>query len=257
MGGARVGQGALAVVALAPCVALAGALVAALVDGAAAYEATPRREATAFFLSASLWGVGVALLLAVPVGVALGAWLARAQRSTPASRVVDSSLDALAAVPAGLIGAAAAVVLWTAGVGGAAALIAVLALVVLPGVAARAAEAFGRVSRDRVEAALALGASRAQAFRHVTVTAVWRPIAAGALRAAARAAGEGVAVLIAWRIVGGEQATGAFFPLTLGMYLGGDAPRGAEELAAALVALAVGATLGAAALEGSGVDGER
>lgn len=253
MRGARVGQGVLAVVALAPCVALAAALVAALVDGAAAYGAKPRREATAFLLNGSLWGVGVALLVAVPVGVALGAWLARAQRSTPVSRIVDTLLDALAAVPAGLIGAAAAVVLRTAGMGMEVTLIAVLALVVLPGVAARAAEAFGRVSRDRVEAALALGASRAQAFRHVTVAAVWRPIAAGALRAAARASGEGVAVLIAWRVVGGGRETEAgFFPLALGMYLGGDAPRGTGELAAALVALAVGATLGAAALEGSG-----
>jgi len=251
MRGARVGQGVLAVVALAPCVALAGALVAALVHGAAAYGERPWREGMAFLLTLSLWGVGVALLVAVPVGVALGAWLARAQRSTPASRVVDTSLDALAAVPAGLIGAATAVVLRTAGVGSAATLIAVLALVVLPGVAARAAEAFGRVPRDRLEAALALGASRAQAFRHVTVAAVWRPIAAGALRAAARAAGEGVAVWIAWRVVGGgREAEAGFFPLALGMYLGGDAPRVAGEVTAALVALAVGATLGAAALEG-------
>jgi len=58
--------------------------------------------------------------------------------------------------------------------------------------------------------------------------------------------------MLDWRVFGSARDTGAFFlPLTLRMFFGGDAPEAAAGVAGALVALALDATLGAAALEGS------
>ncbi|MFO0605325.1 MAG: ABC transporter permease subunit [Polyangiales bacterium] len=221
----------VAAAALAPCAALLGAIVAIGASGAVALAREPHALTGAFEVLAPAL---VAMALAVPAGVALGAWIAR---SSGAARAVRATLDALAGVPTGLIGGAAGVLMNAAGTGHDASALA-LALVALPTVALRAAEAAEGVPRDLAEAALALGASRARAFTHVTVALAWRPVTAGALRAAARVAGESVALVVAAMAARGVGAAEAVLAL-----------RANAPTAAALTAAAVAATLAAARLE--------
>ncbi len=251
---AHVGTVALAAVALAPCVLLAGAVVAALTDGVAAMGTLRPGDPWSTLVYSSLRSVVGTLLVAAPMGAALGAWLARARRTTLAARVADMLLDALAAVPAGLLGAVVGAVAAANHARYMTALVAALALVVLPGVGARAVSAFREVSRDRVDAALALGASRAQAFWHVTLAAVWRPLTAAVLRAAARAAGEGVVAMIVWQSIGGATVDEPrAVPMAIWVFwAGSEAASGVASAAGALVAFTVAATLGAAALEDGG-----
>lgn len=221
----------LAAAALAPCAVLLGAIVAIAASGGVAFA----REPHALTGALAAWKIALlALAAAVPAGVALGAWLAR---SSGAARAVRGALDALAGVPTGFLGGAAGALVHAAGAGQDASALA-LALVALPSVALRAASAAEGVPRDLAEAALALGASRARAFTHVTVALAWRPVTAGALRAAARVAGESVALLAAAMAVRGAEAAEAVLTL-----------RANAPTAAALTTAAVAATLAAARLE--------
>jgi ABC-type phosphate transport system permease subunit len=191
------GRAALAAAALAPVAAFAAVLAEAFARALFAAPGALRRGLLDNALSLALCALPVAavLVVAAPAGVALGAWFARA--SGGVARRVERALDALGGVPPGLLGGALGALALSGSGPRALAVWLALVAVVLPGLAARAAAAFGRVSRDRYEAALALGATRAQAFTQVTLAGVWRPLAGALLRAAARVAAESVVLVIA------------------------------------------------------------
>lgn len=150
---------------------------------------------------ATLVIVGLAVALAAPLAIAIGVFLSEV--APPAARAVaEPALQLLAGVPAvvyGFVGYATLVPLmerWlpTGETILCAALI--LALMVLPFIAACAAESFSLVARELRYAGLALGTSRWYVFTRITLRKAAPGVLAGVILGLGRGLGETLAVLM-------------------------------------------------------------
>lgn len=159
-------------------------------------DASPSRFGIAALAYGTLVSSALALIMATPVAVGVALFT-----SHYAPRRLRGALatltDLLAAVPSVVYGLWGLVVLapalagrslFTAGL--------VLAIMVLPIVAAISREAFLRVPREQEEAALALGATRWETIRLVVVPHARHAVAGAAMLGVGRALGETVAVAL-------------------------------------------------------------
>ena len=134
--------------------------------------------------------VGIGALIAVPVGVGAGVWLAEYGKGQFAA-IVRYTADVLAGVPSIVVGVAAygLVVVpmqrFSAIAGGVA-----LAILMLPTIVRATEEVVLLVPRSYREAALALGAPRWRAIQEVVIPAAAAGIVTAVVLAIARAAGE-------------------------------------------------------------------
>jgi phosphate transport system permease protein len=133
---------------------------------------------------------GLASLIAVPVGVGTGVWLAEYGHGKLAA-LVRYTADVMSGVPSIVVGVAAygLVVVpmgrFSALAGGVA-----LALLMLPTIIRSTEEVVRLVPRSYREAALALGAPQWRVTQQVVIPAAWAGIVTASLLALARAAGE-------------------------------------------------------------------
>ena len=134
--------------------------------------------------------VGIGALIAVPIGVGAGVWLAEYGRGRLAA-IVRYTADVLAGVPSIVVGVAAygLVVVpmqrFSAIAGGVA-----LAILMLPTIVRATEEMVLLVPRSYREAALALGAPRWRAIQEVVIPSAAAGIVTAVVLAIARAAGE-------------------------------------------------------------------
>jgi len=156
----------------------------------------------AAFIAGSLLVTGLALLLAVPVGLAVGIYLAELARRG-ASRFIRSAVELLAGIPSviyGLFGIAAVSGLNRALFGGtgygALSAAAILAIMTLPTIINVTEVSLRAVPRELREGSLALGATRWQTITRVLVPSARSGIAAGVILGMGRALGETMAVLM-------------------------------------------------------------
>ncbi len=150
---------------------------------------------------ATIMVVGLAVAMATPLGLVIGIFLA--EIAPPAIRtVVEPMLQLLAGIPAvvyGFVGYATLVpfmeqwlptgeTLFCASV--------VLALMVLPFIAATAAESISLVASELRLGSLALGVSRWYTFTHITLRKAAPGVLAGVILGVGRGMGEALAVLM-------------------------------------------------------------
>jgi len=150
---------------------------------------------------ATLLVVGMAVALATPLALAIGVFLSEV--APPAARTVaEPTLQLLAGVPAvvyGFVGYATLVPLMERWLPTGETLICaavILALMVLPYIAATAAESFALVGRELRQAGLALGVSRWYAFSRITLRKAAPGVLAGVILGMGRGLGETLAVLM-------------------------------------------------------------
>lgn len=150
---------------------------------------------------ATLLVVGLAVALAAPLAIFIGIFLA--EIAPPAARAVaEPALQLLAGIPAvvyGFVGYATLVPLMGLWLPTGETLLCaaiVLALMVLPFIAATAAESFSLVSNDLRYGGLALGASRWYTFRRITLRKAAPGVLAGIILGMGRGLGETLAVLM-------------------------------------------------------------
>ncbi len=133
---------------------------------------------------------GVASIIAAPIGVGTGVWLAEYGRGRLAE-LVRYTADVMSGIPSIVVGVAAygLVVVpmgrFSALEGGVA-----LALLMLPTIIRSTEEVVRLVPRSYREAALALGAPQWRVTQQIVVPAAWAGISTACLLALARAAGE-------------------------------------------------------------------
>jgi phosphate transport system permease protein len=150
---------------------------------------------------ATLLVVGLAVAIATPLALAIAIFLSEIAPK-PARAVAEPALQLLAGIPAvvyGFVGYATLVPLFERWLPtGETILIAsiVLALMVLPFIAASAAEAFSLVAKDLRNAGLALGVSRWHTFSRITLRKAAPGVIAGAILGMGRGLGETLAVLM-------------------------------------------------------------
>lgn len=150
---------------------------------------------------ATLIVVGMAVALATPLAIAIGVFLS--EIAPPAARALaEPTLQLLAGVPAvvyGFVGYATLVPLMERWLPTGETLICaavILALMVLPYIAATAAESFALVGRELRQAGLALGVSRWYAFSRITLRKAAPGVLAGVILGMGRGLGETLAVLM-------------------------------------------------------------
>jgi phosphate transport system permease protein len=154
------------------------------------------------FIVGSLYVTGLALLIAVPVGLAVGIYLAELADKR-ASKAIRSAVELLAGIPSviyGLFGIAviAAFTRTVAGGSGYSVLSAaiVLAIMTLPTIINVTEVSLRAVPRELKEGSLALGATEWQTITKVLVPAARSGIVAGVILGMGRAIGETMAVLM-------------------------------------------------------------
>lgn len=149
--------------------------------------------------------VGAALLLATPLGVLAGTYLAE-YRSGPAATVIRFCTDVLSAMPSIVVGVTAYVLIVqrTRQFSGLAGSIA-LAVLMVPVITRTTEEILQLVPQSVREAAAALGAPRWWTTLTVVLPAALGGIATGVLLAMARAAGETAPLLVT--VLGNNQLT--------------------------------------------------
>jgi len=150
---------------------------------------------------ATLLVVGLAVLLAAPLAILIGIFLA--EIAPPAARsVAEPALQLLAGIPAvvyGFVGYATLVPLMERWLPTGETLLCaavILALMVLPFIAATAAESFSLVAAELRYGGLALGVSRWYAFTRITLRKAAPGVLAGAILGMGRGLGETLAVLM-------------------------------------------------------------
>lgn len=150
---------------------------------------------------ATLLVVGLAVALATPLAILIGIFLS--EIAPPAARVVaEPTLQLLAGVPAvvyGFVGYATLVPLmerWLPTGETILCAAVILALMVLPFIAATAAESFSLVAGELRYGGLALGVSRWYAFTRVTLRKAAPGVLAGVILGMGRGLGETLAVLM-------------------------------------------------------------
>lgn len=145
---------------------------------------------------------GLALLLAIPVGVATAIYLSEYTRSGPIVRGIRFAVESLAGIPSilyGLFGFAFLVTFVGLGFSVLAGAI-TLALMLLPIIIRSGEEALGAIPQDYRQASLALGATRWQTTARVVLPAALPGLVTGIMLATGRAVGETAAV---WLTAGG------------------------------------------------------
>lgn len=149
--------------------------------------------------------VGAALLLAAPLGILAGIYLAE-YRSGPAATVIRFCTDVLSAMPSIVVGVTAYVLIVqrTRQFSGLAGSIA-LAVLMVPVITRTTEEILQLVPQSVREAAAALGAPRWWTTLTVVLPAALGGIATGVLLAMARAAGETAPLLVT--VLGNNQLT--------------------------------------------------
>lgn len=150
---------------------------------------------------ATLMVVGIAVLLATPLAILIGIFLA--EIAPPSARAVaEPALQLLAGIPAvvyGFVGYATLVPLMGLWLPTGETLLCaavILALMVLPFIAATAAESFALVSNELRYGGLALGASRWYVFTRITLRKAAPGVLAGVILGMGRGLGETLAVLM-------------------------------------------------------------
>jgi phosphate transport system permease protein len=147
-------------------------------------------------LQGTLYTVGVATLLAVPIGVLAAIFLAEFVRDTKLARWIGFATNVLSGVPSIVAGTFIYSMLvlttkqYSAFAGGVA-----LAVLMLPVIVRTATEALELVPQDLRQAAVGLGASRFQTVSRVVLPAALPGILTGAMLGIARAAGETAPVI--------------------------------------------------------------
>jgi phosphate ABC transporter permease protein PstC len=150
---------------------------------------------------ATLIVVGLAVLMATPLAILIGIFLA--EIAPPAARAVaEPTLQLLAGIPAvvyGFVGYATLVPLMERWLPTGETLLCaavILALMVLPFIAATAAESFSLVAAELRLGGLALGVSRWYAFTRITLRKAAPGVLAGVILGMGRGLGETLAVLM-------------------------------------------------------------
>ena len=150
---------------------------------------------------ATLIVVGLAVLLATPLAILIGIFLA--EIAPPSARAVaEPALQLLAGIPAvvyGFVGYATLVPLMGRWLPTGETLLCaavILALMVLPFIAATAAESFSLVSNELRYGGLALGVSRWYTFTRITMRKAAPGVLAGVILGMGRGLGETLAVLM-------------------------------------------------------------
>ncbi len=155
------------------------------------------------FIVGSFWVTFGALVMAVPVGLSVGIFMA--EMSTPKSaRIIRSGVELLAGIPSviyglfgfffiapiirGLFGSPTGLGILTASI--------VLAIMILPTIINITESSLRAVPQDLKEGALALGATHWQTIVHTLVPAARSGIIAGIVLGIGRAVGETMAVLM-------------------------------------------------------------
>jgi phosphate transport system permease protein len=163
-------------------------------------SARPENAGIQSAIFGSIWVVGTAALVAVPIGVATAIYLEEfARRDRRLIKMFDLNIQNLAGVPAvvyGIIGLAFVVrgpLKWGFTIGSAAA---VLTMLVLPVIIIISREAIRAVSPSIREAALALGATRWQTVWRQVLPAAIPGISTGSILAVSRAMGESAPLLL-------------------------------------------------------------
>ncbi|GAB4423939.1 MAG: hypothetical protein OHK0015_02110 [Chloroflexi bacterium OHK40] len=149
----------------------------------------------------TLWVVSIAVLVAVPLGVAAAIYLEEFARNTRTTRLLRACITNLAGVPSIIYGMLGLVVFvrWGEALTGGRSILAAalaLALLLLPIVIINAQEAIRAVPRSVREASMALGASPLYTVWHIVLPAARPGILTGTILAMSQAIGE-TAVLIA------------------------------------------------------------
>jgi phosphate transport system permease protein len=147
-------------------------------------------------LQGTLYTVGVATALAVPVGILAAIFLAEFVRDTKLARWIGFATNVLSGVPSIVAGTFvySILVLSTKQYSAFAAGVA-LTVLMLPVIVRTSTEALELVPQDLRQAAVGLGASRFQAVARVVLPAAIPGILTGAMLAIARAAGETAPVI--------------------------------------------------------------
>jgi len=154
------------------------------------------------FISGSVVVTGLALLIALPTGLAVGIYLAELSGKRT-SRAIRSAVELLAGIPSviyglfgiALVSTASRAIFGGSGYGlGSAAI--VLAIMTLPTIVNVTEVSLRAVPRELKEGSLALGATQWQTIVRVQVPAARSGIIAGAVLGMGRAIGETMAVLM-------------------------------------------------------------
>jgi phosphate transport system permease protein len=147
-------------------------------------------------LQGTLYTVGVATALAVPIGILAAIFLAEFVRDTKLARWIGFATNVLSGVPSIVAGTFIYSMLvlttkqYSAFAGGVA-----LAVLMLPVIVRTATESLELVPQDLRQAAVGLGASRFQTVSRVVLPAALPGILTGAMLGIARAAGETAPVI--------------------------------------------------------------
>jgi phosphate transport system permease protein len=154
------------------------------------------------FIAGSICVTGLALLIAVPTGLAVGIYLAELSKRR-AANVIRSAIELLAGIPSVIYGLFGIAIISTAsravfggtgyGLGSAAI---VLAIMTLPTIVNVTEVSLRAVPRELKEGSLALGATEWQTIVKVQIPAARSGIIAGAVLGMGRAIGETMAVLM-------------------------------------------------------------
>lgn len=162
-------------------------------------QVLPSRAGARAAILGSAWVVGTTAVLAVPVGVAAGAYLEEfASKRSRFARFVELNVQNLAAVPAIIYGMLTAGLVVGIGIkrnsvlSGAIA----LALLILPVIIVTTREALRAVPQEIRQASLALGATPMQTLWRQTLPAAVPGVATGTILALSRALGEAAPLLL-------------------------------------------------------------
>lgn len=146
-------------------------------------------------LTGTLGLLGLVALLAFPVGVGAAIYLEEYLPDTPWTRILEINLANMAAIPSilyGLMGLALFVRFWKPLTGGRSLLSAalVVAAIVLPSIIITTRASLRTIKRSQRLAGYAVGMTRAQVLRHVTLATCTPGIVTGMLLSMSRAIGE-------------------------------------------------------------------
>ena len=206
----------------------------------------PELAGLAGAISGSLFTVGIAILLGLPLGVCAAIYLEQFARRNRWTDLIEVNINNLAAVPSiifGLLGLA--MFLNFFGLPRSAPLVGglVLALLVLPTIIIASRAALRAVPPSIKEAALGVGASKQQAVFHHVLPLALPGILTGTILALARAFGETAPLLmigmVAFIVDVPRSATDAATVLPVQIYLWSDLPELAfkSKTAAAIIVL--------------------
>jgi len=233
--------GAALVVSLAALLGLLGAVVGRGVPFLFGSAGVAGREALLFGLVGSLQTVGIAAIFGIPIGIAVGAVISERRRDSRLARMVDVTVTVIAESPPIGFGLA---IFWLidrlTGPGHAVIVAAsTLLLLAVPLSAVAARRSFNAVPRAVRTAALALGASRIDVFRHCVLPNSRPRLIDEMSGVVARLLGEAAPLLIvlSWEGASGAAEALMTLPTQIFQLAGSPDPATAGRAAAAIVVL--------------------